>query len=157
MPEPKIQLEIEYLVDGNWEDDRRYRQAALWIAQRAGLRSLQANISIVDDAAIHELNREQLDHDWPTDVISFVFESVGGEVDGELIASADTAERLAPQAGWPAADELLLYVIHGLLHLSGLDDIDPADRQRMRQAERECLLAVGVHQATHHLERWDSI
>ena len=152
-----IELEIEYHVPAAMADDGRYHQAAQWIAERYRLKSLAASISIVDDPAIHRLNREHLDHDWPTDVISFVFENDAGNVDGEIIASRDTAARLALQAGWPTADELLLYVIHGLLHLAGLDDISPEDRLAMRSAEHACLVALAVPAAAHYLERWNSI
>ena len=152
-----IDLEIQYHVQSSVQDDARYHQAAKWIADRFKLKSLTASISVVDDPTIHRLNREHLDHDWPTDVISFVFENEGGKVDGEIIASIDTAARLAQQAGWPTADELLLYIIHGLLHLAGLDDINEEDRAVMRVAERDCLVALAVPAAAHYLERWNSI
>lgn len=152
-----IDLEIEYHVPCETDDSDRFRQAAEWIANRYDLKSLTVSISIVDDATIHRLNREHLDHDWPTDVISFVFDNEGGQVDGEIIASVDTAARLAQQAAWPTNDELLLYIIHGLLHLAGLDDINAEDRDKMRQAERECLIALAVPAAQRYLDRWDSI
>jgi probable rRNA maturation factor len=152
------QLEISYRVPA--ADDRaRYEQAAAWVARRYGISSLQVSIAIVDDPTIHALNREHLDHDWPTDVISFVFESDDetGRVEGEIIASVDTAARLAPAAGWRAEDELLLYVVHGLLHLAGLDDIEPEDQAEMRAAERDCLTELGVAGAERHLDRWHDV
>lgn len=152
-----IDLEIEYHASSPVDDSPRFHQAADWIAERFNLNSLTASISIVDDPTIHRLNREHLDHDWPTDVISFVFESENGNIDGEIIASIDTASRLAQQAAWPTADELLLYIIHGLLHLAGLDDINPDDCQQMREYERDCLLALAVRTAENYLDRWDSI
>lgn len=152
-----IDLEIEYHVPSATKDDARFHQAAKWIADRFKLKSLTASISIVDDPTIHRLNREHLDHDWPTDVISFVFDNDRGNVDGEIIASIDTAARLAQQAAWPTADELLLYIIHGLLHLAGLDDITPEDRQQMRQTEQDCLLGLNIPAAHNHLARWNSI
>ncbi len=152
-----IDLEIEYHASSPIDDSPRYHQAAEWISERFNIKSLTASISIVDDSTIHRLNREHLDHDWPTDVISFVFESENGNIDGEIIASIDTASRLAQQAAWPTADELLLYIIHGLLHLAGLDDIKSDDRQQMRQYERDCLLALAVPTAANYLDRWDSI
>ena len=93
------------------------------------------------------------------DVISFVFEvdEEAGRVEGEIIASADTAARLAPDAQWRTEDELLLYVVHGLLHLAGLDDIEPEDQAEMRAAERDCLLALGVAGAERHLDRWHDV
>ncbi len=152
-----IDLEIEYHVAKVVPDDARYRQAAQWVVERFGLGSLTASISIVDDPTIHRLNREHLQHDWPTDVISFVFDSENQNVDGEIIASIDTAARLAQQAAWPVADELLLYIIHGLLHLAGLDDVDAHGRQQMREAEKACLVALEVPAAQQYLDRWDSI
>jgi probable rRNA maturation factor len=152
-----IDLEIEYHAASDTDDRARFHRAAEWIQDRFRLTGITASISIVDDQTIHRLNREHLDHDWPTDVISFVFENEAGQVDGEIIASIDTAARVAQQAAWPTEDELLLYVIHGLLHLAGLDDINPEDRVKMRQAERECLIALAVPTAQNYLDRWDSI
>ncbi len=152
-----IELEIEYHVPAATDDVARFHQAARWIAQRYRLKGLTASIAVVDDPTIHRLNHKHLDHDWPTDVISFVFDNDAGNVDGEIIASLDTAARMALQAGWPTADELLLYVIHGLLHLAGLNDITPEDRTVMRNAEHDCLVALAVPAAAHHLERWNSI
>lgn len=150
-------LEIEYHVEAFAPDDARYERAAQWVAQRFQLKKLTASISIVDDPTIHRLNRDHLQHDWPTDVISFVFENEAQCVDGEIIASLDTATRVAEQAGWSAADELLLYIIHGLLHLAGLDDIEPTDRALMRDTEKACLLALEIPAAQNYLDRWDSI
>lgn len=149
-------LDISYHVEAA-DDSARFLQAADWVCQRYELKSLTASISIVDDPTIHELNREHLNHDWPTDVISFVFENLDGNVDGEIIASHDTATKLAYQAGWSVQDELLLYVTHGLLHLAGLDDIQDVDRTEMRLAEQRCLLELGLELATEHLRNWDDI
>ncbi len=152
-----IDLEIEYHTPSSIDDSPRYHQAAEWILNHFKLKSLTASISIVDDPTIHRLNREHLDHDWPTDVISFVFDIDDGHIDGEIIASIDTAARLAQKANWPISDELLLYIIHGLLHLAGLDDIESADRVIMRKTEQDCLLALAVPAAQNYLDRWDNI
>lgn len=151
------QLEVEYYVDSVTDDRPRFEQAAKWIATRFQLPLLNVSISLVSDEEIREVNREQLQHDWSTDVISFVIETTDTLVDGEVIASADTASRLAPAAGWPPEDELLLYVVHGMLHVAGLEDIEEADRQAMRQAERECLLAMGIAHASQLAKNWDKI
>jgi probable rRNA maturation factor len=158
LAQPRCQLEIAYQVAV--ADDRlRYQQAAEWVAGEYGLASMQVSIAIVNDSRIHELNSEFLEHDWPTDVISFIFEvdEESRTVEGEIIASADTAARLARDAGWRSEDELLLYVVHGLLHLAGLDDTDPNDQAEMRTAERACLLALGVVGAQQHLDRWNDV
>jgi probable rRNA maturation factor len=161
MNEPAIELDIGFHLDGigrelQSELSVRFENAAAWIAERFSLDSLSVSISIVDDPTIHRLNLEHLQHDWPTDVISFAFDS-GPRISGEIIASWDTAERLSPVAGWQVADELLLYVVHGMLHLVGMDDIAPADKAEMRQVESEFLIAAGVAGAESYLDRFDDV
>ena len=114
------------------------------IVRDAGCSEVTLSIAVVDDSTIHRLNREFLDHDEPTDVISFVLEREGERLDGEVIASAETAIAAAREIGWPAADELLLYVIHGTLHLVGFDDLTAEARAEMRGRERHYLALMGV-------------
>lgn len=134
----------------------RFHHAAQWIANRFALERLTVSISIVDDPTIHRLNREHLEHDWPTDVISFAFEP-GPQASGEVIASWDTAERLSETAGWQPTDEVVLYVLHGMLHIVGLDDIDPEARTQMRQIEFEYLRDAGVEGFESYLQRFDDV
>lgn len=106
--------------------------------------SAEISLALVDDAEIHRVNREFLGHDFPTDVISFVLaESAVGEsgrhLEGELVVSTETAIREASSHGWTAADELLLYVVHGLLHVCGYDDLTDENRPAMRLRERQIL------------------
>lgn len=154
----KIHLEINYQITAA-NDRARFQKAAQWVAQQFDIQDFQVSIAIVDDPTIHQLNREHLDHDWPTDVISFIFETNAdqGRVEGEVVASWDTARQLAAAAKWRVEDELLLYVVHGLLHLAGLDDIEPEDEQEMRTAERDCMIALGVAGAEQHLDRWGEV
>jgi probable rRNA maturation factor len=63
---------------------------------------------------------------------------------GEVVLSVDTARREAARRGHSPYDELLLYAVHGVLHLLGHDDHDPLRRRRMRAAERRALAALGV-------------
>lgn len=152
-------LDVNYQIEGLPSDEKRFQAAAEWVANKFRLKSMEVSIAIVNDPTIHELNREHLDHDWPTDVISFVFEfdEKSRSVEGEIVASLDTATRLAEQAGWRKEDELLLYIVHGLLHLAGLDDIEPDDQREMRNHEKACLIALGVVGADQHLDRWDRV
>ena len=139
------------------DDSARFHQAAAWVADQFGLKSISASIAIVDDPTIQELNRRHLQHDWPTDVISFVFNAQHREVEGEIIVSADTAQRLCNQAGWQQADEILLYVVHGLLHLAGLDDVDEVQQECMRRYEQQCMQALQVSGADEHIQRWNDV
>ena len=118
-------------------DEARLKKGVRTVLKDAGIEDGEISIAIVDDAEMHALNRKYLDHDYPTDVLSFVLEEEDGRVDGEIIASSDYATREAEIYKWKAEDEILLYVIHGSLHLVGYDDLDPASKQKMREAERD--------------------
>ena len=109
-----------------------------------GIQRATISLAVVDDPTIHDLNRRFLQHDYPTDVLSFVLDSGPGYVDGEVIVSADTATAAAARYGWTRDDELLLYVIHGALHLVGYDDQTPAAQQAMRDRERLLLRHFGL-------------
>jgi probable rRNA maturation factor len=106
--------------------------------------SARISLAVVDDATIHGLNRQFLNHDWPTDVLSFVLDAEGTHLNGEVVLSADTAARVAAEGGWTPAKEQLLYVIHGMLHLVGLDDQSEAGARNMRAAERFYLQEMGI-------------
>lgn len=124
-------------------DERRLAAAVQMILSDAGCETATVGVAIVDDATIHRLNRQFLEHDYPTDVLSFVLEPPP-RLEGEIIASVETAALAAAEILWNTGDELLLYVVHGTLHLVGLLDKDPADAQAMRTAERDVLQRLGV-------------
>ena len=101
----------------------------------------EISVAIVDDPTIRNLNQQYLQHDYETDVISFVldWDEDTGSLLGQLIVSTDTAATLANDVGSTMQEELLLYVIHGMLHLVGYDDKQPAAAIEMRAAEKEYL------------------
>ena len=125
-------------------DEARLIAAARTILAESEYPSATVSIAVVDDPTIHALNVQYLKHDYPTDVLSFVLEESPECVEGELVVSTDTAIREAPEAGWTASDELLLYVIHGTLHLVGYDDHEPADQVEMYAAEAHYLQRMGL-------------
>jgi len=102
-------------------------------AERADVASL--SLALVDDERIRALNQRLLGRDGPTDVIAF--EAEDGE--GEIIISADTAARQAEEVGHDLTHELRFLVAHGVLHVCGWDDADPADRQRMHERQDDIL------------------
>lgn len=120
-------------------DERRLIEAARAVLAESAFSSAAISLAVVDDATIEELNRRHLDHDWPTDVLSFVLEEHDGHLEGEVIISADTAAAAADELGFSADREQLLYVIHGMLHLVGYDDKSCAEAQEMRAAEARYL------------------
>lgn len=111
------------------------------ILAEEGFGSAEISVALVDDAEIHRVNRDFLGHDYPTDVVSFVLneDADGGCLEGELVVSTETAKREARSHGWLPEDEVVLYVVHGLLHLCGYDDLTDDARPIMRQRERQVL------------------
>ena len=122
----------------------RLEQAARGILDEAGYAAGRLSIAVVDDATIHALNRRHLAHDYPTDVLSFPLDAEGDRLEGEVVVSAETALANAAEYGWPAENELLLYVIHGTLHLTGYGDKTDDEARAMRDAEARWLRACGV-------------
>ena len=139
-----IEIEIVSETFPDASGDARLEQAAAAIFSEALVERGTLSIAIVDDPTIHGLNRQYLNHDYPTDVLSFLLERDEGSLEGEVIVSSDTAARRAAEFGWSAADELLLYVIHGTLHLVGYDDQTETARGEMRAAERRILAIFGI-------------
>jgi probable rRNA maturation factor len=135
-------------------DERRLVSAARRVLEDSPFTSAAISLAVVDDLAIHELNRRFLAHDYPTDVLSFVLDQRDAHLEGEVVLSADTAAAAAAECGWPAGDEQLLYVIHGMLHLVGYDDKTDADAATMRAAEARQLLACGVELPVHGAEQF---
>lgn len=125
-------------------DETRLRAAATSVLEEGGITDGVVNVAVVDDARIRELNRQYLNHDYATDVLSFVLEQSEGALEGEIVVSADTARATAARFGWRPADELLLYVIHGALHLIGHDDQSPESLAAMRVCEADHLARFGL-------------
>ena len=112
------------------------------------------SIVVVDNADIHILNGRYLGHDWPTDVITFPISDAGDQrFIGELVVSGEMAATTAREIGVDPGDELALYVVHGLLHLCGYDDITAKGRAAMRAAESVVLSAAGITNPFELIER----
>lgn len=103
------------------------------------------NIIFTDDEEITQINEDFLKHEGPTDVISFDYIDEYDEADyteedpfelGELYISLDTAQRQADEFNQTFAEEAVLYIVHGVLHLTGYDDHCDEDIADMRAAEK---------------------
>jgi probable rRNA maturation factor len=124
---------------------KRFREVAAAVLDGEGVRDYEVSLAFVDNATIHRLNKQFLDHDEPTDVLSFPMSDPGSrKLQGELVLGVEVAQEAARERGHDVQAELALYVIHGLLHLCGHDDHDDADRRRMRERERHYLAALGL-------------
>lgn len=101
----------------------------------------ELSLVFFSDADLAQMHGEYCDDPSPTDVITFE-----GDAEmhfaGEIFVSAERALEEAPRHGHSFAEELTLYLVHGWLHLAGLDDIADADRKQMRIAECEVMAAL---------------
>lgn len=99
----------------------------------------ELSVAFLDDPAMIKLHADFLDDPTPTDVITFPGDASDETFAGEICICIDQAIREAPKHNNTLAQELLLYLIHGRLHLAGHDDLSDAPRAAMRLAERETL------------------
>lgn len=145
--ESAFSIEIQDLQSQLKVDRESLRCLIRHVLRSEGVARAEVTILLVDDETIRAINRRHLDHDWPTDVITFpLSEAEAGElaVVGELVISAETAKKTAESAGFEAWSELALYATHGLLHLLGLDDQTEAGALEMRRREQEILAGIGI-------------
>ena len=114
-------------------------------SSRVGVPFRAVTVILQDDAFSAEVHQAVNGVAGATDVVTQRYDALPGEapgVYGELYVNGDQARRAAPKRrGWSAAKELLLYVAHGMDHLSGADDLDLADYRRMRRRELAWLKA----------------
>jgi probable rRNA maturation factor len=122
----------------------RLRKVAQKILSVSGCPDGELSVLVVDDEEIRRLNRDYLQRDRPTNVISFPMqEGEGAGIQpgllGDVVISADTAARDAVEAGIPFEAELDFLLLHGILHLLGYDHErgTEAEAQRMEERERE--------------------
>lgn len=97
------------------------------------------NYMFCDDETILDYNRRFLGHDYYTDIITFD-ESRNNVINGDIIISIDTVKSNAAQLGVPESEELDRVIIHGVLHLCGINDKGPGEREQMEAAENAALL-----------------
>ena len=91
-----------------------------------------------DDEEILRVNRQYLQHDYYTDIITFDYDE-GDVISGDLFISLDTVRTNAEQLGLPYEQELNRVIIHGILHLCGINDKGPGEREIMEAAENKAL------------------
>lgn len=134
--------------------EKRLHDGLNAVAHLHGLDNMtEVDITIVDDEEIHTLNREYRNVDRPTDVLSFALDE--GEEDepelidgpeehllGDIIISAETAQRQGEEFGHGLEREIVYLAVHGLLHLLGYDHMTDEDKKIMRAKEEEALREI---------------
>lgn len=119
----------------------RRRDTAAWIkavAKGYGKRVGEIGYMFVDDNRILEANRQYLGHDYYTDIITFDYDE-GDTISGDIMISLDTVRSNALQMGKDYREELYRVIIHGILHLCGINDKAPGEREIMEAAEDRAL------------------
>lgn len=117
------------------------REMNAWIkavAQKYGRRVGDIGYMFVSDEKILEVNRQYLGHDYYTDIITFDYDE-GDRINGDIVISLDTVATNAELFGKTYEDELHRVIIHGILHLCGINDKGPGEREIMEAAENEAL------------------
>jgi len=126
-------------------DRARLREVVRTVLDGERVKDAEISLAFVDNPTIHRLNQRYLQHDEPTDVLSFpLSEPNAAKLAGELVIGAEVAKAQAEERGHDVQAELALYVIHGLLHLCGYDDHDDTGRRAMRERERHYLALLSL-------------
>jgi probable rRNA maturation factor len=122
---------------------QRLKECARTVLAGEGVREAKVVLAFVDDATIAGLNKRFLEHEGPTDVITFPY-SKGKKLEGEVVIGVEVAQRESVERGHDVNTELCLYVIHGTLHLCGYDDRSARDAAEMRTKERAYLKRLNL-------------
>lgn len=119
----------------------RRREITSWIRRVAatyGKKTGDIGYLFVDDEKILEVNRQYLGHDYYTDIITFDY-SEEDVIQGDIFISVDTVRSNAEERGLTFDNELHRVIIHGILHLCGINDKGPGEREIMEMAENRAL------------------
>ena len=119
----------------DWE---KVEQWIVEVARRHGRRAGALTYIFCDDERILEVNRQFLNHDYYTDIITFD-DTTGKLIRGDMFISLDTIATNAESVGAKYEDELMRVIIHGVLHLCGINDKGPGEREIMEAHENDAL------------------
>ena len=132
---------ITYQTDGIRMPNIKKRETTAWIRRVAatyGKKVGDVGYIFCNDERIIEVNREYLQHDYYTDIITFDY-TEGDTIGGDLFISLDTVKTNSEQFGTEYDEELHRTIIHGILHLCGINDKGPGERETMEAAENRAL------------------
>ena len=134
--------EINYMVQGNAAmpdlNEKAMQEWIVAVAQQHHQRVGCLTYVFCDDEYILKTNREFLGHDYYTDIITFDYTN-SRHIAGDMVISLDTVRSNAEMLGTPYETELMRVIIHGVLHLCGINDKGPGEREIMEQHENDAL------------------
>ena len=134
-------MAITYQTEGIKMPDIKKRETTEWIkAVAATYEKRIGEIAYIfcSDEKILEVNRQSLQHDYYTDIITFDY-CEGNRLSGDLFISLETVKTNSEQFNTPYEEELHRTIIHGILHLCGINDKGPGEREIMEAAENKAL------------------
>lgn len=137
---------FQWIANGVEKPDLDYARLEEWIARVAeahGRRALSLNYIFCDDEKILEVNRQFLNHDYYTDIITFD-NCMGVMLRGDMFISLDTVRSNAESIGADYETELKRVIVHGVLHLCGINDKGPGEREIMEHHEDDALALLGT-------------
>ena len=137
---------ISYQTEGVKMPDIKKKETTGWIKEVAacyGKRVGEIAYIFCSDDKILEVNRQYLQHDYYTDIITFDY-CEGDRISGDLFISLDTVRSNAEQFEQPYDREALVSRIHGILHLCGINDKGPGEREIMEAAENKALALISL-------------
>jgi probable rRNA maturation factor len=151
-------FDVEFQIESEADEEllARLKQAAETVLRDEGPNPPVAlTILLAGDDRLRELNRLYRGYDEPTDVLSFPSGESFPEIEsylGDIAISVPMAGRQAAQGKHTLAEELVLLVVHGILHLLGYDHVEPSDRAEMWSVQHRILMQLGVEKVALALD-----
>jgi len=122
-------------------DQQKITEWIKTVAQSYGKRTGEISYIFCSDEKIIDVNRQYLKHDYYTDIITFDYTN-GSKISGDIFISLDTVKSNSEIFQTPYEQELLRTIIHGILHLCGINDKGPGEREIMEKNEDKALAIV---------------
>jgi rRNA maturation RNase YbeY len=141
-----VEILVENLSGGKL-DEARILRALRAVLKAEKIKRGEWRINVVKDAAMKRLHRNSMNDPTTADVLTFDLRDLdckAGSVDLDTVVCYDVAKREAKRRGHGVTDELLLYMVHSLLHVCGYDDLNEKAAARMHRREDELLERIGI-------------
>lgn len=138
-------ISFNYETDFELDNETRYEQWLSQVIESEGKKEGEVSYIFCDDDYLLEINKQYLDHDTLTDIISFDY-TIGSEISGDIFISVERVKDNAIDFNVTFEEELRRVMAHGILHYCGYKDKTEADEQLMRNKEEEKIAMFHVEQ-----------
>jgi len=142
--EPGERIEIFHDCGALPTSQKEIRRVAKETLRQLRCSGYQLSVALLEDTGLAKLNLRYLKKRGATDVLAFdLTDGAKSALEAQVVISVETARRRAREHGTSVKAELMLYLVHGILHLCGFDDATAGEAQRMHRREDELLTALG--------------